>query len=137
MSDFARGAIALDGLVVTGSQTEEALLASGIDTEPFVHNGSYRSYKLPPAEIEGRAFIPVLWFEDGRIARLTLAYDDPAISGWDDWTEAAMRAAHRGNRRWLDRRLGRWGRRRFDWGEVRAVADPRSGSASIVFDFAA
>lgn len=129
------GTVELGGMIVTPSLDEDSFVDGGTGAELLIHNGIFRSYKLPHTEIAGRAFVPSVWFENGRLARLTLDYYDPDISGWDGWTEQAMKAAHCDNEKWLNRQLGRWGRRRFDWGRVGAFADPRGGSASIVLSF--
>lgn len=102
---------------------------------PFVHNGPHRSYRLPPAMVEGELLLPIVFFERGRLRRVSLHRSVSQGTAWDAvdaasdslWTEALREKIERN----LDRALPAT----FPWGQVSVSVDPRSGSAALTLEY--
>ena len=105
--------------------TEESFRAIAGDMAlPLVHNGPSRSYKLPSVDLLGRSFQPSVYFTAGKVTAVSLypEADDPTLSAKDQ---------NKANARWLRTTLGGFGVRRFSWGTIEPIYDPRSDSADI------
>ena len=99
----------------------------------FVRNDPHRSYVLKPVSFEGRDWIAVVYFTDGRLMRASLSRItdrtwltlDPAYE--QRWT-AALKAE-------METRLQRPLPTTFPWGEISVEYDQHTMSGSLIFSY--
>ena len=127
------------GLTLDATITEATLLRDMPEAQPLVHNGAHRSYLLPMAMLNGRTFRPSVYFTDGRITSVDLAWADPANKGgspWENFSFERERDIAKADAAWLVATLGGVGSTTstytFNWGTIWSGCDERSGFSSIV-----
>lgn len=121
----------------------EFLRRAGELGTPYVHNGPHRSYRLPPSDIVGRCFRPVVFFSDGTITMVHLWWVDPSrlptADPWKDWSEARERAVASDNARWLGSVLQGAGSTAdaysFAWGSIWSGFDEKTGGSLVVIRY--
>lgn len=119
------------GVCVRRGFTEDELLAAAPSAEPSVFNGAHRSYSLPSATLEGREFIPVVYFTGGLVTMLHLFPCDSPITGWDNWSEEGVLADKKRNDDWMRRVTGQTPEYTAQWGTIGSYHDPKGGFSLI------
>ena len=132
------------GITLDPALTEETLLSEARNrAEPFIHNGPHKSYRLPAVELNGRPFVPVVFFSNGALTMASLAWADPSrVIGddpWKNWSEQRERARAADDAAWLAKVLTGIGTSSdtytFGWGIVSSGFSPQSGGASITLRY--
>ena len=116
--------------------TEAAFRASprGAGAKAYVRNDPYRSYVLKPVSFEGREWIAVVFFTEGRLMQASLSRItdrtwltiDPEYE--QRWT-AALRAE-------IETRLQRPLPAEFPWGSVAVGYNQHTVSGELIFSYA-
>ena len=144
MLDRQTGELRADDLqlVIGPRLTRTALLAHPDEArfEPFGSgSGEHRAYRVT-VHLAGEPFVVVLWFEEERLARLTLVSPKPEFgTGWDDTTPEKEEAHMAYLREWLREQLGRprlLRGHRFGWGHAEVVFHPQDGFGRISVTYA-
>ena len=102
--------------------------------EPVVTNGSYESYKSKPIDFMGKKIISTLYFERGKITRLSI-YLSTGQTGWTENIAKQEQQKKTDQDAWLKSIFNQDAPYDFDWGKVESVYDPRSCSSAVVITF--
>ena len=115
--------------------TEAAFRASprGAGAREFVRNDPHRSYVLKPISFEGRDWIAVVYFTDGRLMRASLSrITDRTWLTVDPEYEQQWTAALKPE---METRLQRKLPATFPWGEISVAFDQHTMSGSLIFSY--
>jgi hypothetical protein len=119
--------------------TRAAFLDSplGAQARVWVRNEPHCSYRVE-VQLGAEPFVVVLQFLGQTLRSVSLAMlrGRWGSSSWDDWSEESEREKQRAHDAWLSAQLGS-PPYTYGWGEVESTYDPRSGSSSIVIQYAA
>lgn len=128
--------------------SDTTTLAPGLDEEsfratdafaaatPFVHNGPYRSYRLAPIALENDTMLPIVFFDHGRLGRISLHRAPARNLTWNTLDTAAESRWAETLRRRIELRLNRTLPASFPWGRLSVAFDPRAGTAALTLDYA-
>lgn len=126
-----------EGLLIDSGLKEFQFLESplGPVAKAFVRSGVHNSYKLPPMNIEGKLFIPVIYFRKGLITEIHLC---PVGGGEMKWSVDSPKrevANKLDNDRWLTGAIGSQPPYLFPWGLIESVLDEKSGTSFVLLRF--
>ncbi len=125
------------GLVIEPGLTEAKFLSSpvGMAATVFVKNGVHHSYKLQNTDVQGKHFLPLLYFSDNV---LTEAHLHSVAANEKNWTaySSQTEAAHKlDNDSWLQKTLGAAPPYAFSWGSIESVLDQKGGMTFVLLRY--
>lgn len=125
------------GLVIEPGLTESKFLNSSVGKTAtvFVKNGVYCSYKLQDTNIDGKIFLPVLYFSDGELVEVHLYVETIAGKSWATYSSQSEMAQKLKNDNWLQKVLGLTPPYIFSWGKIESVIDQKGGMAFILLRY--
>lgn len=122
------------GLLIEPMLTEKVFLGSsvGMTASVFVKNGNICSYKLRNLNIEGKGFLPVLYFTNEALAEIHL---HPVVNEERSWATYSLQSemAHKLNDdNFLQKIIGTKPPYVFSWGVIESLLDEKNGTAYIL-----
>jgi hypothetical protein len=134
----------LNGIIDLGSDVlaepgllETAFLASPIGpiASVFVNSGVHHSYKLQVMNVEGKNFLPLLYFTDGKLAEIHLHSVDESKTSWEAYSPQTEAVNKLDNDNWLKQVLGSSPPYKFPWGLIESIFDQKGGMSFILFRY--
>lgn len=125
------------GLVVTPELTEQKFLSSpaGMTATVFVQNGVHHSYKLKNTHVEGKMFLPVLYFSGDILTEAHLHSVTGEKEKWPTYSSQSEAAHKLDNDNWLRERLGVTPPYVFSWGSIESVLDQKAGTTFVLLRY--
>lgn len=125
------------GLVIEPGLTEAKFLNSpvGMAATVFVKNGVHHSYKLQNTDVEGKNFLPLLYFSGGVLTEIHLhsvAVDEKNWAAYSSQSEATHKLD---NDSWLQKTLGVAPPYAFSWGAIESVLDQNGGMTFVLLRY--
>lgn len=132
----------LDGNILLGSDflvtpklTESNFLEStlGVEATIFISNGTHHSYKLKETNIEGKNFLPIIYFSENILTEIHLHLVDQKY--WDKYSEKSESLKKTMCDNWLRDILSEWPPYHYSWGSIESVFDKKMGASFILIRY--
>ena len=130
------GYIEIRDKLVDNRLTRSAFVAAFPDAELFSSNPPAAIYRLRHVTLRGRTMVVLLNFSDERLVWMSFTEPEDYKHGWDEISEARLQEHKSKNDKWLADAFGIvGGQSDFPGGEVRSIADLKTGASSIFMIF--
>lgn len=152
MNSWVSGEIVINDEIVLGPNLSEETLTHSTFYRRYFHSnrilnseGMWLYFNNVP--LLGRSFFVSTYYNNNTLKHIELGLSDPIFpTSWEGWTEQAELKRHRMQLQLLKQHLQikptttqkhpyPYEQYDFDWGDIIAYYDPRSGSASIAFRY--